>query len=159
MISLRQLLSHTSGLAESSGMEEKSSSSPRHYIIEHVCGRNLVQPPGTGFSYSNPGHIAAGGLIETVTGMSWSEAVESILLRPLGIEPAYANAHGTIPPRRQMPAFAPASALAVSAVDLVKLWLIHVGPGKPEVLRAAYAGQMRQAIPRADPFGLADGRP
>lgn len=178
MINLRQLLSHTSGLAESSGMEEKSSSSLRQYIVEHVCGRNLVQPPGTGFSYSNPGYIVAGRLIETVTGMSWSEAVESILLRPLGIEPAYVESPGNIPPRRQIatghsvntavgrirpvrrelvPAFAPAGALAVSAMDLVKLGLIHVGPGRPEVLPAAYARQMRQPIPRADPFGLADG--
>ncbi len=178
MISLRQLLSHTSGLAESSGMEETSSSSLRHYIVEHVCGGNLVQPPGTGFSYSNPGYIVAGRLIETVTGMSWSEAVESILLRPLGIEPAFVNPPGTIPPRRRIatghsvnasvgrvrpvrqelaPAFAPAAALAVSAVDLVKLGLIHVGPGRPEVLPAAYARQMRRAVPRADPFGLADG--
>lgn len=177
-ISLRQLLSHTSGLAESSGMEEKSSSSLRHYIVEHVCGRNLVQPPGTGFSYSNPGYIVAGRLIETVTGMSWSEAVESILLRPLGIEPAFVNPPGTIPSRRRVatghsvntavgrirpvrqelvPAFAPAAALAVSAVDMVKLGLIHVGQGRPEVLPAAYARQMRRAVPRADPFGLADG--
>ncbi len=159
-------------------MEEKSSSSLRHYIVEHVCGRNLVQPPGTGFSYSNPGYIVAGRLIETVTGMSWSEAVESILLRPLGIEPAFVNPPGTIPSRRQVatghsvntavgrirpvrqelvPAFAPAAALAVSAVDMVKLGLIHVGQGRPEVLPAAYARQMRRAVPRADPFGLADG--
>jgi len=178
MISLRQLLSHSSGLAESSGMEEGSSSSLRHYIVEHVCGRNLVQQPGTGFSYSNPGYIVAGRLIETVTGMSWSEAVESILLRPLGIEPAFLNPPGILPPRRRVAtghsvntavdrirpvrqelasAFAPASALAVSAVDLVKLGLIHVGPGRPEVLPAAYARQMRRAVPRADPFGLAHG--
>ena len=178
MISLRQLLSHSSGLAESSGMEERSSSSLRHYLVEHVCGRNLVQPPGTGFSYSNPGYIVAGRLIETVTGMSWPEAVESILLRPLGIEPAFVGLPGTIPPRRQVatghsvntavgrirpvrqemvPAFAPAAALAVSAVDLVKLGLIHVGPGRPDVLPAAYATQMRRAVPRGDPFGLADG--
>jgi CubicO group peptidase (beta-lactamase class C family) len=178
MISLRQLLSHTSGLAESSGLEEKSSSSLRHYIVEHVCGRNLVQPPGTGFSYSNPGYIVAGRLIETVTRMSWSEAVESILLRPLGIEPAFVNPPGTIPLRRRVatghsvntsidrirpvqqelvPAFAPASALTVSALDLVKLGLLHVGPGRPEVLPAAYARQMRLAVPHADPFALADG--
>jgi CubicO group peptidase (beta-lactamase class C family) len=178
MINLRQLLSHTSGLAESSGMEEESSSSLRHYIAEHICGRNLVQPPGTGFSYSNPGYIVAGRLIETVTGMSWSEAVESILLQPLGIEPAYVSPAGNMPPRHQIatghsvntavgrirpvrqetvPAFAPAAALAVSAADLIKLGLIHVGPGKPEILPAACARQMRQAVPRADPFGLADG--
>lgn len=177
MISLRQLLSHTSGLPESSGMQEKSSSSLRHYLVEHLRGANLVLPPGTGFSYSNPGYIVAGRLIETVTGMSWAEAVESILLRPLGIEPAFVNPHGTTPPRRQVatghsvntagkirpvrqepvPAFAPAGALTVSAVDLVKLGLIHLRPGRPGVLPAAYAGQMRQAVPRADPFGLADG--
>jgi len=178
MISLRQLLSHTSGLAESSGMGEESSSSLRHYIVDHICGSNLVLPPGTGFSYSNPGYIVAGRLIETVTGMSWSEAVESILLRPLGIEPTFVNPPETIPPRHQVatghsvntavgrirpvrqelaPAFAPVGALAVSAVDLVKLGLIHVGPGRPDVLPVAYAGQMRKAVPRADPFGLADG--
>lgn len=178
LISLRQLLSHTSGLAESSGMEEKSSSSLRHYIVEHICDRNLVQPPGTGFSYSNPGYIVAGRLIETVTGMSWSEAVESILLRPLGIKPVFVNPPGTVPHRRQVAtghsvnaavsrirpvrqepvsAFAPVGGLAVSAMDLIKLGMIHVEPGRPEVLPAAYAGQMRQAVPRADPFGLADG--
>ncbi len=178
MISLRQLLSHTSGLAESSGMEEESSSSLRSYIVEHVRGTELVQPPGTGFSYSNPGYIVAGRLIETVTGMSWSEAVESILLRPLGIEPAFVGPPGTKPSRRRVatghsvntavdkirpvrqemaPAFAPACALAVSAVDLVRLGFIHVWPGRPDVLPAAWARQMRLAVPHADPFGLADG--
>src|SRR5262249_36884525 len=150
----------------------------RSYIVEHIRGRDLVQPPGAGFSYSNPGYVVAGRLIETVTGMSWSEAVESILLRPLGIEPTFANPLGSIPPQRPvapghsvntavgrirpvrpdlMPAFAPVGGLAVSAVDLVKLGLIHVEPGRPEVLPAAYASQMRRAVPRADPFGLADG--
>jgi hypothetical protein len=66
---------------------------------------------------------------------------------------------GRIRPVRQepVPAFAPAAALAVSAVDLVKLGSIHVGPGRPDVLPAAYATQMRRAVPGADPFGLADG--
>jgi CubicO group peptidase (beta-lactamase class C family) len=178
IISLRQLLSHTSGLAESAGLEEKSSSSLRQYIVDHICGRNLLQPPGTGFSYSNPGYIVAGRLIETVTGMSWSEAIESILLRPLGIEPTFVNSPDAIPPRRRVatghsvntavgrirparqelvPAFAPVGGLAVSALDLVKLGLIHIGSGRPEVLPAAYAKQMRRAVPCADPFGLADG--
>jgi Beta-lactamase len=42
-------------------------------------------------------------------------------------------------------------------VDLVRLGTIHVGPGAPSVLPAADAAQMRQAVPEADPFGLADG--
>jgi CubicO group peptidase (beta-lactamase class C family) len=178
MISLRQLLSHTSGLAEGSGAEETATSTVRHYIVEHVRRRALVQPPGMGFSYSNPGYIVVGRLIETVTGMSWSEAVESILLRPLGIEPAFVGLPGTAPARRPVatghsvntavgrirpvrnergPAEAPAGALAVSAVDLVKLGLIHVGPGRPGILPTAWAAEMRRPVLGADPFGLADG--
>jgi CubicO group peptidase (beta-lactamase class C family) len=181
MLSLRQLLSHTSGLSDGTGIEEASNPTLRRYIAQHISRRNLVLPPGAAFSYSNPGYALAGRLIETVTGMSWSEAVESILLRPLDIEPAFVNLPGTTPPRRPFatghsvntsvgrtrpvrqsgaPADAPAGALALSAVDLVRLGLIHVGdggPGAPQLLPAAYAGQMRQAVPHAEPFGLADG--
>jgi CubicO group peptidase (beta-lactamase class C family) len=178
MLSLRQLLSHTSGLSDSSGMAQAPTSSLRRYVAEHVCRQNLVLPPGACFSYSNPGYALAGRLIETVTGMSWSEAVESILLRPLDIEPAFVNRLGAGSPRRPVatghsvnipagrtrpvqqsivPANAPAGALALSAVDLVKLGLIHVGPGVPGLLSAADAAQMRQPVPGADPFGLADG--
>jgi CubicO group peptidase (beta-lactamase class C family) len=176
VICLRDLLSHTSGLSDSSDIEQASTL--RRYVAEHVCQKDLVLPPGVCFSYSNPGYALAGRLIETVTGMSWSEAVESILLRPLDIEPAFVDLPGPKPPRRPFatghsvntsagrtrpvqqsgsPAIAPAGALAVSAIDLVKLGLMHVGPGASQLLPAAYAAQMRQAVPGADPFGLADG--
>ena len=178
MLSLRHLLSHTSGLPDSSDVKEASTSSLRRYVVEHVCRQNPLLPPGACFSYSSPGYALAGRLIETVTGMSWSEAVESILLRPLDIEPAFVNLPGANPPRRPfatghsvnipagrtrpvqqsiVPANAPAGALALSAIDLVKLGLIHVRPGVSQLLPAADAVQMRQPVPGADPFGLADG--
>jgi CubicO group peptidase (beta-lactamase class C family) len=178
MLSLRQLLSHTSGLPDSSGVEHPSTTTLRRYVAEHVGRHNLVLPPGAGFSYSNPGYVLAGWLIETVTGMPWSEAVESILLRPLGIEPAFVNLPGTRPSRRPFatghsvnipagrtrpvqqsgsPGEAPAGALALSAADLVRLGLIHLRPGVPQLLPAAFASEMRQPVPGADPTGLADG--
>jgi CubicO group peptidase (beta-lactamase class C family) len=177
-VNLRQLLSHTSGLADISGMEESSALTLRRYVVDHARSKDLVLPPGTGFSYSNPGYVLVGWLIETVTGMSWAEAVESILLQPLGIEPAFVNLPGTRPPRRpfatghsanittgrtqpvqqsRAPGLAPAGALAMSAVDLAKLGLVHIEPGESRLLTPAYAAQMRQAVPYADPFGLADG--
>jgi CubicO group peptidase (beta-lactamase class C family) len=176
MLSLRHLLSHTSGLADISDMEDLSTL--RRYVVDHMRRKNVVLPPGMGFSYSNPGYALVGWLIETVTGMSWAEAVESILLRPLAIKPAFVDVPGTRPPRHPLatghsvnfaagrtrpvrqsgePAIAPAGALAVSAVDLIKLGLIHIEPGAPGLLPTAYAAQMRQAVPCADPFGLADG--
>src|ERR671915_60622 len=178
LISLRQLLSHTSGLAESAGVEETATATARHYIVEHGRRRGFVQSPGVSFSYSNPGYVVVGRLIETVTGMSWPEAVDAILLRPLGIEAAFVGLPGTEPGRRPVAtghsvntavgrirpvrpeggaANAPAGALAVSALDLVKLGLIHVAPGKPGILPAAWAAQMRRPVSGADPFGLADG--
>jgi CubicO group peptidase (beta-lactamase class C family) len=178
ILSLRQLLSHTGGLPDSSGVEDPSITTLRRYVAEHVGRHDLVQPPGAGFSYSNPGYVLAGWLIEMVTGMPWSEAVESILLRPLGIEPAFVNLPGTTPSRRPFatghsvnipagrtrpvrqsgsPGEAPAGALAVSAADLVRLGLIHLQPGGSRLLPAAWAGEMRQPVPGADSTGLADG--
>jgi CubicO group peptidase (beta-lactamase class C family) len=131
-----------------------------------------------GFSYSNPGYALVGLLIEAVTGMTWAEAVESILLRPLEIKPAFVGLPGATSPARpvatghsvnvtagrtrpvrqcEAPAIAPAGALAVSATDLVKLGMTHVGTGMPTLLPAAQAALMRQPVPCADPFGLADG--
>lgn len=178
MTSLRQLLSHTSGLADISGMEDLSAATLRRYVIDHARQENLVLPPGTGFSYSNPGYALAGLLIESITGMTWAEAVESIVARPLGIDPVFVGLPGTTPPAHRLatghsvnvtagrtrpvrqseaPAIAPAGALAVSATDLVKLGMMHVGTGVPSLLPAAQAAMMRQAVPAADPFGLADG--
>jgi CubicO group peptidase (beta-lactamase class C family) len=177
-LTLCQLLSHTSGFASSPDISALSTLSLGRYVQRHCCWQDLISPPGRAFSYSNRNYVLAGYLIETITGMGWSEAMESILLRPLGIEPAavagasralwtrpIATGHsvntalGRIRPVQQAlaPAEAPAGALAMSAVDLVALGLMHIGPGFPELLPAVYAERMRQAVPGADPFGLADG--
>ncbi len=175
-LTLRQLLSHTSGFAD---VPEPSTLSPRRYVREHCRRQDLILPPGTRFSYSSRNYVLVGHLIEMITGMSWWEAMESILLRPLGIDPAVvvgeagrtrcerpiATGHSvnatldrTRPVQQSVAlAEAPAGALAMSAVDLVALGLMHVGEGFPELLPAAYAERMRQAVPGADPFGLADG--
>ncbi len=174
---LRQLLSHTSGFASGPDSECLLSASLRRYVLDHCGPPNLVLPPGSGFSYSNMGYILTGLVIEKVTGMSWRDAMESILLRPLGIEPAFICAPALQPGRpiatghsvntavgRTRPvqqstaaAEAPAGGLAVSAADLVALGLMHVGTGVSDLLPAIYAEQMRQAVPAADAFGLADG--
>jgi CubicO group peptidase (beta-lactamase class C family) len=87
----RQLLSHTSGLPSSLDeyLAESATHSARRYLAE--CGRQAVPvcPAGTAFSYSNVGYVLIGHLIEEITGLAWHEAVESILLRPLGIEPSF----------------------------------------------------------------------
>lgn len=177
-LTLCQLLSHTSGFASSPDIPLLSNLSLGRYVREHCRRQDLVTPPGTVFSYSSRNYALTGYLIETITRMSWSEAMEAILLRPLGIDPAtvgesvraspsrpVATGHSVNPALRrtrpvQQPlaaAEAAAGALAVSAVDLVALGSMHVGKGFPSLLPVAYAKQMQQAVPGADPFGLADG--
>lgn len=176
-LTLRQVLSHTGGFADPDG-DEMSSISTRRYVLDHCRRQNLVLPPGAGFSYSNLGYALVGHLIETITGMSWWESMESILLQPLGIEPTFIAAPEPRPPTRPVAtghsvnptvgrtrpvdqslalALAPVGALAMSAVDLVALGMIHIGSGAPDLLPATYTEQMRQAIPGTNPFGLADG--
>jgi CubicO group peptidase (beta-lactamase class C family) len=176
-LTLSQLLSHTSGLPSSPDTQEWPALSLGRYVRKHCGWQNLILPPGTAFSYSNLNYVVIGHLIETITRMNWSEAVESILLRPLGIEATMVGAvvralfgrpiatghsvnatTGRTRPVEQsiVPAEAPGVGLAMSAVDLVALGRMHIGSGFPELLPAAYAEQMRQAIPGVEPFGLAD---
>jgi CubicO group peptidase (beta-lactamase class C family) len=176
-LTLRQLLSHTSGFADPDS-EDLSTASMVRYILHHCHRKNVVLPPGTGFSYSNIGYVLVGQLIEVITGMSWWDAMESILLRPLGIEPVFINAPGqqslgrplatghsintaisrTRPVTQSLLlAEAPAGGLAVSASDLVALGLTQLDGRAPALLPAEYAEQMRQAVPSAEPFGIADG--
>ncbi len=91
---VERLLSHSAGFAADPDAEVTDRVSRRRYVQEYCRRRMLIQPPGAGFSYSNLGYVLAGHLIEVVTGMGWSEAMESILLRPLGIDPVFVNAAG-----------------------------------------------------------------
>ena len=175
-LTLRRLLSHTAGLA--CEPDELSSVSLRRCVADHCTEHDLVLSPGTGFSYSNLGYSVVGRLIEVLTGMTWADALSSLLLKPLGIEPTFvrpavlgaaprpaASGHSVtanperIRPVRQSltPAEAPAGALAVSAMDLVELGRLHLSPGSPWLLPPEHARLMREPVPGADPLGLADG--
>jgi CubicO group peptidase (beta-lactamase class C family) len=173
-LTLRQLLSHTAGFAIAPDSEEVLAASIRRYVIDHCGPQNLVLPPGTGISYSNMGYVLVGHLIETITGMTWWDAIESILLRPLKIEPSFVGVDGRRPlvsghsvnvalgkirPTDQFfpPALAPAGGLAMSAADLVAFGLLQLDDRAPALLPRAYAAQMREAVPNADPIGWADG--
>ena len=172
----RQLLSHTSGLPSSldENLPAAATTSARRYLAE--CGRQAVPvcPPGTAFSYSNVGYVLVGHLIEEITGLAWHEAVESILLRPLGIEPAFvvtgpagapiSPGHAVNPTTgRAHPVTqtitagnAAVGALALSASDLAAFAALHL-PDGPELFDRNMIELMREPVPGVEPFGLADG--
>jgi CubicO group peptidase (beta-lactamase class C family) len=178
----RQLLSHTSGLPASLDeyLSPMAMTSPRRYLTECARAAVPVCAPGAAFSYSNVGYVLIGYLIEVITGLNWPDAIGSILLDQLGIEPSFViddetgrigghccPGHSVNPETgkahvvRQTitPATMATGGLALSASDLATFAtaLVPGEHGGPALLDQAAVALMRQAIPGAEPFGLADG--
>ncbi|MGI5256080.1 serine hydrolase domain-containing protein [Streptomyces angustmyceticus] len=173
-LTVRQLLSHTGGLPTGPDSDDAAALTAARYLSVHCSGRDAVCAPGSGFSYSNAGYVAAGRLIEAVTGMTWQDAVRALVLEPLGTVPAFlgdptpkrpvARGHsvhaalGRVRPVEQTlaPVEAPAGALQASALDLVALGRALIGGGPRAVLTPEAAEEMRRPVPGAAPGVLAD---
>lgn len=171
-VSVRHLLSHTAGLPTGPDSDSAAGTTATRYLTTVCTARNALFPPGTGFSYSNAGYVAAGRLVSEVTGMTWHEALAALLLEPLDIVPAFlgdaaparpiATGHalntatGLVRPAHQnlAPVEAPAGALLASAEDLAALGRAVVG--RSTVLSASVAARMRRPEPGAHPGALAD---
>lgn len=94
-ITLRQLLNHTSGVAEYDFiLLEQGMVNPtiflQDWLPEDIVG--LIQDsepffaPGEGWQYSNTNFILAGMVIEAATGNSLAKEIESKIITPLGLE-------------------------------------------------------------------------
>ena len=95
-ITVRQLLNHTSGIAGDYFPDDRGQQG--NLIARYVdrCSLlPLVHPVGEMYSYCNAAFSIAGRLIEVVLGMSWYQAMEMYIYKPLGmhhaiVEPAEA---------------------------------------------------------------------
>ncbi|MDG9701519.1 serine hydrolase [Streptomyces sp. DH37] len=171
-VTVRHLLSHTGGLPTGPDSDTAAGTTASRYLSTVCTARDALFAPGTGFSYSNAGYVAAGRLVEAVTGMPWQEAVRVLLLEPLGTVPAFLGdtrsarpvaaghalntASGRVRPAHQnlAPVEAPAGALLASALDLVELG--RALSGRSAVPAPATAARMRRPEPGAGPSVLAD---
>lgn len=87
------LLEHTAGFDDMKPSEVYNLSDPYDYPLLEVFRRfpepqTVRWPPGTRFSYSNPGYGIAGYLIERVAGQAYDQYIRDNILRPLGMERA-----------------------------------------------------------------------
>jgi CubicO group peptidase (beta-lactamase class C family) len=92
VITVRQLLNHTSGMAGDFFPDENGHEG--NLIARYVDRCNLlplVHPVGALFSYSNSAFAIAGRLIEVVRGISWCQAIEEYLFQPLGMTRSIAD--------------------------------------------------------------------
>lgn len=90
-VTLRQLLSHTSGLHDYfDGPEQEVDALVTQPIafdrlIARIRDRPLDSAPGSRWSYSNTGYILLGRVIEVVSGERYVDYVRRHLLEPLGM--------------------------------------------------------------------------
>lgn len=97
-ITLRHLLSHSAGFRGStwpwSEGEPWEPYEPTEWsqLVAMMPYTRILFEPGSRYSYSNPGIIFLGRVIEKVTGDVFEAHVEKNIFRPLGMESAYFDA-------------------------------------------------------------------
>ena len=86
VITVRQLLCHTSGL-DGDFMTDTGSGDDRlaRYLDRCALLPHLFKP-GSNFSYSNAAYTIAGRIIEVVTGLSFDAALRKHIFEPLGLK-------------------------------------------------------------------------
>lgn len=86
-ITIRQLLTHTSGIKNYTGLDgfELSRHLTQDQFIAKIGEQPLVFPPGEKFSYCNTGYNLLGYIIENVSGEKYWDFLTGKILRPLGM--------------------------------------------------------------------------
>jgi CubicO group peptidase (beta-lactamase class C family) len=86
-ITVREILSHTSGLPFSSAMERPTLDLlPLRDAVRSYAMTPLLFEPGTKYQYSNAGINTAGRIIEVVSRMPYEEFLDKRLFGPLGMK-------------------------------------------------------------------------
>jgi D-alanyl-D-alanine carboxypeptidase len=91
-ITIRELLNHTSGLANYTDYgswlnRAERSKSIRPLDVLRFAGLRprVFTPPGSRWSYSNTNYVALGLVVEKATGRSLRQELERLIIRPLGL--------------------------------------------------------------------------
>lgn len=149
-VTLRQLLSHTSGMpeyldaVEAAKAIEKPASFDR--LMSYIAGKPLDFPPGSRWAYSNTGYMLAGRVIEVVSHESYWEYLRTHLLDRAGMTHTFTAAEenglpnmamgydrekGRIKPARTIAASVGwAAGFLVSTVGDLEKWNLALRSGK-----------------------------
>lgn len=100
-ITLRMLLTHTSGLANYTTFAQypgwATNGVSEATILSAVSQTPLLFPPGTQWSYSNSNYFVLGAIIEKLSGQSFEANLDQYIFKPLGLT----NTYFSLPPPAQ----------------------------------------------------------
>jgi CubicO group peptidase (beta-lactamase class C family) len=114
-ITVRELLSHTTGLPPA-GCEGDPSTSLRSCVASIAADRDPSSVPGTQFHYSGVGFAIAGRLVERLAGTSFEAAFESQIAKPLRM--THTRFDGTSRPYSRNPS--PAASATSTVADYAR---------------------------------------
>jgi CubicO group peptidase (beta-lactamase class C family) len=178
-ITIRQLLSHTSGYSTLQGnqshaglAEDRDDVSAR---VRHLAMSGPAGPVGSRWQYSNANYLILGALIETVSGLEYGAYVETRILEPLGMDDSFVGgsdrgAHRVVATghnpwfggRRPVAvsdqpsgrAMAPAGGVVGSAADVAR-YLTMMMNGEDDLITAGNKAVMLQPANAVSPhYGL-----
>ncbi len=148
-ITVRQLLSHTSGLTCDFTLDTGRGDDCIARYVEASKGVAMDCPPGTAVSYSSVGYQVLGRIAEVLTGLTWDQALKERIFEPLGLKQSMtlpeealsfraAMSHLGEPGRYPDPApmwdqlprsAGPGARVIASAGDVVRLARMHLDGG------------------------------
>ncbi len=85
-LTLHQLLSHTSGLRDEAPMIGPLDETAMAERVRGWGEEMFFTEPGRVFSYSNPGYVLAGYVIEQASGKPFADALNELVFQPLGMK-------------------------------------------------------------------------
>jgi CubicO group peptidase (beta-lactamase class C family) len=179
-ITLRQLLSHTSGLEGDRFLDHGRGDDGLTAAVASYDTLRQWAPPGRLWTYCNAGFSLAGRVVEQVTGQTFEVAIKERLFDPLGLERTVFFAedaitwphavghhlksrtagHTVARPYSLARSINPAGGIVSSTADLLRFARLHLADGAydgRQLLPAAAARQMREPLTEAGNFGRSYG--
>ena len=102
-VSIRQLLTHTSGIHNYPGPAEETMSYVGVEVpdmVKHLGTLGYDFDPGTQWSYSNSGYFLVGAIIEKVSGQSFRDFAKQNLFDPCGMKQTAVDVNSEVVPKR-----------------------------------------------------------
>ena len=171
-VTIRQLLSHTSGFSTvqgNSGLRDRGPSDDAlTRQVAQIASWDPAGPPGEAWAYSNANYLVLGAMIEAVSGEAFAAHIQTEILDPLGMADSFvangarhdamALAHSpwfgarrALAPGGTDQITAPAGGVIASARDLGR-YLAMMMNGEDDIVSAQTKAAMMAPASAASPF-------